>query len=155
LQQFSSPLRLAQIEQQWKTCTQKSDESINEFLVRLRSLWSEHKPRETERDLVRHLFTKVRRELIPLIGVLTEPTLDNFMERAREAEVIEFSRYNQALQNGKSQSNSPSSFITPNRSNPPNTARPNVICYNCHNPGHSASKCSRNESARNPYNQKN
>ncbi|CAF4083166.1 unnamed protein product [Adineta steineri] len=87
LQQFSSPLRLAQIEQEWKQCTQKSNESINEFLVRLRSLWSEHKPQEKERDLVRHLFAKIRPELVPLIGVLNNPTLENFLERARQAEV--------------------------------------------------------------------
>ncbi|CAF2043667.1 unnamed protein product [Rotaria magnacalcarata] len=138
LQQFSSPLRLAQLEQQWNKCIQKPNESINEFLVRLRSLWSEHKPQETEHDLVRHLFTKIRPQLVPLIGVLTEPTLENFLMRTREAELIDFSRSKQTFNTNNS--NSPT-FST--RSNRLTNPRSNVVCYNCNIPGHLASQCTR------------
>jgi hypothetical protein len=144
LQQFTSPLKLAQLEQQWTQCAQKPNESINEFLVRLRSLWSEHKPNETERDLVRHLFTKVRPELVSLIGVLSDPTLENFIERAREAEVIEFSRLKQFSRNKETPPDSSSNPTHPTHSRPTNPRRSNIVCYNCNTPGHLASQCHNN-----------
>ena len=141
LQQYRTPLRLAQTEQEWKKCAQKSNESINEFLVRLRSLWTDHKPKETERDLVRHLFTKARPELISLIGVLNEPTLKNFMERAREAEVIEFSRKKQALNNEMPTSNASLTTRSSNQYSSRQASRPNITCFNCHTPGHLSTQC--------------
>ena len=141
LQQYRTPLRLAQTEQEWKKCTQKPNESINEFLVRLRSLWTDHKPRETERDLVRHLFTKARPELISLIGVLNEPTLKIFMERAREAEVIEFSRKKQASHNEMSSSHVSPATRSSNQNPPRNMSRSNITCFNCHTPGHLSTHC--------------
>ncbi|CAF3725396.1 unnamed protein product, partial [Rotaria sp. Silwood1] len=51
LAQFNSPVRRAKQEQEWHECKQKEDETINEFLVRLRALWKEQKPKETEADL--------------------------------------------------------------------------------------------------------
>ncbi|CAF4482431.1 unnamed protein product, partial [Didymodactylos carnosus] len=38
VQQFTSPLRLAQAKEQWNQCLQKTEEPINEFIVRLRIL---------------------------------------------------------------------------------------------------------------------
>ncbi|CAF1159760.1 unnamed protein product [Rotaria magnacalcarata] len=130
LEQFSSPLRLAQLQQEWHKCVQRSDEFINDFLVRLHSLWSEHKPHEIERDLVRHLFTKTRPQLVPLIGVLSAPTLENFLTRAREAELIDFSR---------------SKYASSTRSNPVHNTRSNIVCYKCNIPGHLASQCTRSQ----------
>ncbi|CAF4881920.1 unnamed protein product [Rotaria sp. Silwood1] len=51
LAQFNSPVRGAKQEQEWHECKQKEDETINEFLVCLRALWKEQKPKETEADL--------------------------------------------------------------------------------------------------------
>lgn len=136
LQQFSSPLRLAQLEQEWKTCVQKPNESINEFLVRLRTLWSEHKPYQKEQDLVRHLFAKARPEIVSLIGVLSDPTLENFLERARIAETIEFSRQKQSSQTKALMSNFSPAPITSTR-----PRRSSVICYLCQQPGHVAPNC--------------
>jgi hypothetical protein len=56
LAQFNSLVRKARQEQEWHECKQKENETINEFLVRLRALWREQKPKETEADLVKHLF---------------------------------------------------------------------------------------------------
>jgi len=140
LQQFSSPLRLAQLEQEWKTCVQKPDESINEFLVRLRTLWTEHKPHQTEHDLVRHLFAKVRPELVSLIGVLNDPTLENFLERARAAEAIEFSRLKQSSQAKE--------LLSASSSIPVKSTRPrrsNIVCYTCNTPGHTSPNCPYNK----------
>ena len=52
LNQFNSPIRRARQEQQWNNCKQEEKETINEFVVRLRALWREQKPNETEDDLV-------------------------------------------------------------------------------------------------------
>jgi hypothetical protein len=46
LAQFHSPIRVAQQE----------NETINEFVVRLRSLWLERKPDETEADFIKQLY---------------------------------------------------------------------------------------------------
>jgi len=51
LAQFNSPIRKARQEQEWHECKQKENETINEFLVRLRALWREQKPKENEKDL--------------------------------------------------------------------------------------------------------
>ncbi|CAF3043255.1 unnamed protein product [Rotaria sp. Silwood2] len=155
LQQFSSPLRLAQIEQEWNRSIQRPDESIIEFLVRLRSLWSEHKPNETERDLVRHLFTKIRPELVPLIGVLSDPTLENFLERAREAELIDFSRSKQTVHIEKSNTTISATLHSSTSSHTSNPRQSYIICYKCNTPGHLASQCPRTQSSRYPSNSKN
>ena len=69
LSQFNSPIRSACREQEWYEYKQREDETINEFLVRLRSIWIERKPKESEVDLVRHLLGKMRRDLFIMIGV--------------------------------------------------------------------------------------
>ncbi|CAF4950646.1 unnamed protein product, partial [Rotaria magnacalcarata] len=43
-------MRRARQEQQWKNCKQEENETINEFIVRLRALWQEQKPNENEDD---------------------------------------------------------------------------------------------------------
>ena len=50
LAQFHSPLRAAQQEQAWIDCKQAENETINQFVVRLRSLWLEQKTDEVESD---------------------------------------------------------------------------------------------------------
>ncbi|CAF4948384.1 unnamed protein product [Rotaria sp. Silwood1] len=144
-----------QIEQEWNRCIQRPDESINEFLVRLRSLWSEHKPNETERHLVRHLFTKIRPALVPLIGVLSDPTLENFLERAREAELIDFSRSKQTVHIEKSNTTISATLHSSTRSHTSNSRQSHIICYKCNIPGHLASQCTRTQSSRYPSNSKN
>ncbi|CAF4597037.1 unnamed protein product, partial [Didymodactylos carnosus] len=85
IDQFTSPLRPAQMKQQWHECVQKSNESVSEFIVRLRGLWKEG-PQETEADLVQHLYAKLHAELVQLIGVKDPLTVDALLAQAKVAE---------------------------------------------------------------------
>ena len=59
---FIPPIRNARQEQEWYECKQHENETINEFLIRLRAIWTEQKPKETEVDLIRHLMCKMRND---------------------------------------------------------------------------------------------
>ncbi|CAF3396631.1 unnamed protein product, partial [Rotaria sp. Silwood2] len=92
LLQFNSPIRSARQEQEWYECKQKEDETINEFVIRLRALWTEQKPKETEVDLVRHLFCKMRNDLLSMIGIPRGATLDEIIMEAQKVEEILYRR---------------------------------------------------------------
>lgn len=98
LTQFNSPLRRAKKEQEWRECHQRPNETINEFVVRLRTLWSEQKPHETEMDLIRHLRCKMRNDLLTMIGVSKGESLDEIITEAQKVEEILYqrSKYSQA-----------------------------------------------------------
>jgi len=107
LAQFNSPLRKARHEQEWHECKQKENESINEFLVRLRTLWREQKPKETEADLVKHLFCRMRNDLLNMIGISRNASLDEVMIEVQQIEEILYRRAkNQRLLNLSNQSSS-------------------------------------------------
>lgn len=92
LAQFNSPIRKAKQEQEWHECKQKENETINEFLVRLRALWREQKPKETEIDLVKHLLRRMRNDILTMIGVSHNASLDEVMIAAQEVEDIIYRR---------------------------------------------------------------
>jgi hypothetical protein len=92
LAQFNSPIRKAKQEQEWHECKQKENETMNEFLVRLRALWREQKPRETETDLVKHLFRRMRNDILTMIGVSRNASLDEVMVEAQQIEDILYRR---------------------------------------------------------------
>ncbi|CAF1253603.1 unnamed protein product [Rotaria sordida] len=92
LSQFNSPIRSARQEQEWYECKQKEDETINEFVIRLRALWTEQKPKETEVDLVKHLFCKMRNDLLSMIGVPRGATLDEIIMEAQKVEEVLYRR---------------------------------------------------------------
>ena len=92
LAQFNSPIRKARQEQEWHQCKQKEDETINEFLVRLRALWREQKPKETEADLVKHLFRRMRNDLLTMMGVSRNATLDEVITEVQQIEDILYRR---------------------------------------------------------------
>ena len=76
LAHFNTPLRQAHQAQQWHACWQGEGEGIDEFLVRLRAIWREHKPKETERDLVKHLFRRMRNDVLSTIEISCNASLD-------------------------------------------------------------------------------
>lgn len=92
LAQFNSPLRKARQEQEWYKCTQKENEPINEFVVRLRALWREQKPKENEADFVKHLFCRMRNDLLNMIGVSRNASLDEVLTEVQQIEDILYRR---------------------------------------------------------------
>lgn len=92
LAQFNSPVRKARQEQEWHDCKQRENESINDFIVRLRTLWSEVKPKETESDLVKHLFCRMRNELLNMVGVSRHASLEEVIFKVQIIEDILFRR---------------------------------------------------------------
>ena len=92
LLQFNSSIRRVLQQQEWYDCKQKEDETINEFIVRLRTLWTEQKPNETDVDLVRHLLCKMRNDLLIMIGAPRGATLDETIGEAQKVEEILYRR---------------------------------------------------------------
>ena len=92
LNQFNSPIRRARQEEQWKSCKQEENETINEFIVRLRALWQEQKPNETERDLIRHLMCKMKNSVLTMIGISRCESLDEIITEAQKIEEILYQR---------------------------------------------------------------
>ena len=92
LSQFNSPIRSALQEQEWYECKQRENETISEFLVRLRSIWMEQKSKETEVDVVRHLLCKMRSDLLIMIGVSHGASLDEIIFEAQKLEEILYLR---------------------------------------------------------------
>ena len=85
---MNSPIRSARQEQEWHECKQRENETINEFRVRLRSIWIEQKPKESEVDLIRHLLCKMRSDRLSMIEVSRGASLDEIVFEAQKAEEI-------------------------------------------------------------------
>ena len=79
LAQFNPPIRRARQEAEWYQCKQKKGETINEFLVRLYALWREQKPNETETNLVKHLLCRMRNDLLKLIRISRNASLNDII----------------------------------------------------------------------------
>ena len=92
LAQFNSPVRKARQEHEWHECKQKENETINEFVVRLRALWREQKPKETETELVKHLFCRMRNDLLNMIGISRNASLDEVITEVQQIEDILYRR---------------------------------------------------------------
>lgn len=92
MRQFNSPLRKAQQKQQWKECKQGNEETINEFVIRLRALWVEQYPLETESDLIKHLLCKIRPEMLSVIGCPRNASLQEILLEAQRVEEILYHR---------------------------------------------------------------
>ncbi|CAF1489086.1 unnamed protein product [Adineta ricciae] len=90
--QFCSPLQIARKEQEWYECKQCKDETINEFLIRLRAVWLEQRPKETEVDFIKHFLCKMRSDLFAMMGVSISASLDHIILEAQKVEEILFRR---------------------------------------------------------------
>jgi hypothetical protein len=92
LSQFRSPIQIARQEQEWCECKQWEDETINDFLIRLRAIWSEQKPKETEVDFIKHLLCKMRSDSFIMMGVTPGASLDDIISEAQKVEEILYRR---------------------------------------------------------------
>ena len=92
LAQFHSPIRAAQQDQAWTDCKQGENETINQFVVRLRSLWLEQKPDEKELDFTKHLFCKMRPDMLNLMNFSRSSSLETIIIEAQKVEEILFMR---------------------------------------------------------------
>lgn len=174
--QFNSPLRQARQEQEWYECKQKEDESIDDFIIRLRALWVEQKPKETEVDLIRHLFCKMRNDLLSMIGVPRHATLDDIILEAKKVEEVLYRRKrderrlkylsHNTTQNEKVHVDKARNDTTNKQRNPYSTMNTNYLsknkrttneindtqqsesvrCYNCGKWGHVIRNCPTNNS---------
>ncbi|CAF4169009.1 unnamed protein product [Rotaria magnacalcarata] len=88
LAQFHSPIRAAQQEQAWIECKQFESETINQFVIRLRSIWLEQKPDELESDFTKHLFCKMRSDMLTLMNSSRSSSLDE--QRQRDMQKVKF-----------------------------------------------------------------
>ena len=92
LVQFNLTNRRARQEAEWYQCRQKEGETINEFLVRLYALWRKHKPNETETNLVKHLLCRIRNDLLKLLKVSRNASLDEIIADVQQIEDILYRR---------------------------------------------------------------
>ena len=92
LAQFHSPLRADQQEQARLKCKQTDNETINQFIVRLRSLWLEQKPDEHEPDFTKHLFCKMRPDMLNLMNFSRSSSLEHIILEAQKVEEILYLR---------------------------------------------------------------
>ena len=92
LAQFHSPIRAAQQEQAWLECKQAESETINQFVVRLRSLWLEQKPTENDSDFTKHLFCKMRPDMLNLMNFSRSSSLEHIILEAQKVEEILYLR---------------------------------------------------------------
>jgi hypothetical protein len=162
LAQFHSPVRVAQQESKWKECKQQENETINEFVVRLRSLWLEHKPDEKELDFIKHLCCKMRPDMLALMNAARTLTLDEIIFEAQQVEEILYLR-NKALRSRTTTRSKPLSSesttaplmsLFPRTSNSPRNpqsppvAQSNITCWRCYETGHYATTCPLNDTKR-------
>ena len=92
LSQFNSSVRIARQDQEWYECKQWENETINEFFIRLHSVWSEHKPKETEVHCIKHLLCKMRNDLFTMMGVYPSASLDETKLETQKVEEILYCR---------------------------------------------------------------
>ena len=180
LNQFHSPLRAAQQKEEWVTCKQEQDETINHFSVRLRTLFDEQKPTETDDDFKQQLFIKMRPDMLALLSFARSFPLRKVMLEAQKLEELFFARnkedYERDIQIIKPASAAnhfhftvpaltsdvKPTHVTNDRPRGNHTARPAplfsqpardvVTCWRCYTVGHYATECPQNEHGK-PYNQ--
>ncbi|CAM4848912.1 unnamed protein product [Rotaria magnacalcarata] len=85
---------------------------MHEFIIRLRAIWVEQFPQETEADLVKHLFCKIRPDMLNVMGCPRNVSLqETLLESQRVEEIlyhrmIENNQINQLFNNATYNNNS-------------------------------------------------
>ena len=145
--QFNSPIRMAQYQQQWNECKQKQEETISEFIVRLRALWVEQFPVETEADLVKHLFCKMRPDILNIMGCPRNTSLQDVLLEAQRVEEILYHRTKDHNHNGQLPIDNMQYSQRPNR----RAGQQQMLCYHCGRRNHRARDCWYKNTKNNQY----
>ena len=126
---------MAQQEHEWDECKQQENETINEFVVRLRSLWLEQKTEEEETDFSKHLFRKMRTDMLTLMNATRSSSLEDIITEAQQVEEILYLRNKDARsrnhQRSKPTNNTPLLSLNTHNSNQPRTYQPspNIVIH--------------------------
>ncbi len=167
VKQFNSPIRIAQKKQQWKECKQNKDETINEFIVRLRALWGEQYPQETEADLIQHLFCKMRPDMLNIMSCPRNACLQEILSEAQRVEEILYYRTKENNQANKSYTNTTynnENYFNKNHNETTNnrsqkrtqrnqTNQQSIACYHCGLSNHRSYDCWCKKEGNNNYSQ--
>ena len=86
LSRFNPPLEIARRARYWHQCEQMDDETIDDFFFRLRRLWAEQKPEESESDFTEHLLCKIRNEIFEMMTVPPNPSTEDVLLEAQRVE---------------------------------------------------------------------
>ncbi|CAF4495319.1 unnamed protein product, partial [Rotaria magnacalcarata] len=164
LAKFHSPIRVAQQEHEWSECKQKDNETINEFVVRLRAIWLEQRVDAQEANLIKHLFCKMRPDMLNLMNVSRSSTLNEIITEAQHVEEILYLRNKEfrLRQNTRNKpsinGHNPTSLMSiPTRAwasnsskntSPTSTTQANPTCCRCCETDHYAPNCPLNDSRR-------
>ncbi|CAF4380129.1 unnamed protein product, partial [Rotaria magnacalcarata] len=158
--QFHSPIRAAQQEQAWIECKQFESETINQFVIRLRSIWLEQKPDELESDFTKHLFCKMRSDMLTLMNSSRSSSLDE--QRQRDMQKVKFAPQTNYVNHRSSFSSLVKStyapslmdvtsrYRLPTRSSQLPTSiqstspRNPITCWRCYETGHYSNDCPAN-----------
>ncbi|CAF0842015.1 unnamed protein product [Didymodactylos carnosus] len=101
LARFSSPERKEALKIQRNQCRQGPNESVADFYQRYKGLALEIDPRISELQLRKHLFRKLRSEVITLMGVeADELSIPRMMKRAEKVELLLLHQRKDAQQEG-------------------------------------------------------
>ncbi|CAM4850200.1 unnamed protein product [Rotaria magnacalcarata] len=162
LAQFDSPIRVAQQEQEWSECKQQDNETINEFVVRLRAIWLEQRVDEQEADFIKHLFCKMRPDMLNLMRASRSSTLNEIITEAQHVEEMLYLR-NKELRQRQNARNKPNinghnptsltsistrAYNSSKNTSPTSTTQANPTCCRCYETGHYAPNCPLNDSRR-------
>ncbi|CAF2245970.1 unnamed protein product [Rotaria magnacalcarata] len=162
LAQFHSPIRVAQQEQEWSECKQQDNETINEFVVRLRAIWLEQRVDEQEADFIKHLFCKMRPDMLNLMRASRSSTLNEIITEAQHVEEMLYLR-NKELRQRQNARNKPNinghnptsltsistrAYNSSKNTSPTSTTQANPTCCRCYETGHYAPNCPLNDSRR-------
>ena len=122
---FNSPMRRTQQKQKWKECRQKENETIMQFSLRVRALWEEVYPKETEEDLVEHLLSKMHVKVMnAIVGHGRYTTVEQIISHAQIVEEAHYRR-----EQNEKYDNNPNRRATDNNKDNANKNKP---WYNKH-----------------------
>lgn len=88
LSRFDAPIEIARRQREWHHCKQIDSESIDEFFLRLRILWIEQKPRESESDFIQHFLCKIRSDIFGMMKVSVAASIEDVLLEAQRVEKV-------------------------------------------------------------------